>query len=378
MSNDSDDAPLFSLEGAGRAKPTKKSISRRTTTNKSSQIREAQTAKTLDIEPILEAFQDTQWRLSFVKRKLTNLKISDPDETPHETVQRLGCSWFEQAVLEYRDLEDVFYAIGWKRKIAKKLGRVMSPLVNTNYTDNQLFDLAFEYVLGKCDPIGNPEDRLMFPKKPVNEWFEYSFRPSAQPAIPMIQVSNKEDIPRLAMTNRLVDASNPNKVVYYHATNWRSVQYIFRKLNHMASRKCLDFGMTPSFYVTPDINVALEWCEKNREYWQDQVCILQFNMPKRLPYDVKWYKKPTKEWMEYVWDSRRCKKEMIELDYYDFVYGPMCANTTQMKRYGVSPVPHTPMKMQLCSKTDRADKVLHDNLVGYYYIEKPSVSTTTP
>lgn len=39
------------------------------------------------------AIWNSFWRMSFIKRKLKNLTLSDPFEMPHETVQRLGRSW---------------------------------------------------------------------------------------------------------------------------------------------------------------------------------------------------------------------------------------------------------------------------------------------
>ena len=78
--------------------------------------------------------------------------------------------------------------------------------------------------------------------------------------------------------------------------------------------------------MTHEIDTAMEYCSKANRRWRNECCILIFIIPSKSNHNIKIYHKANKEWKKDVNESRRCNIVYQNLDQYDMVYGPMCAN----------------------------------------------------
>ena len=101
-----------------------------------------------------------------------------------------------------------------------------------------------------------------------------------------------------------------------------------------------------------------------------------FQLPSLTEFPHKFRRKILKKpmWNHIVRASRMCEKTDMQTRYldgtYDFVYGPMMANVTTYKTMG--PLTHKPPKMQLTSKSLKADMFLTEHLVGALVFRKPT------
>lgn len=326
---------------------------------------------------IVDAFSAIQFRKNIVKRKIAlksvqqlieQLRLSHINYESYEIAQDLGREWFSQTCAKYphNSLYMILVTTGFKSRTAHELNTVLTPLKNTSYTTDQLFDFAIEYLNGQYDPIGSPGQPYLFQHPNENEWFQV---PQANPNIIFINLKqcqqNLDSISQLIASRE--SRANQNTRLFYHATNWGASKSILNRIRHEVGRKCLDFGILNSFYCTPHLSDAIEWCEKHEQGWHQETCIFAFRLPKKLPFNVKVFKEPNQEWKDLVKNSRLCKHRSNALDDYDFVYGPMCANVHQIKKRNADPSPHPNIKYQLCSKSDRADQFMHQAMVCVMY-----------
>jgi hypothetical protein len=332
--------------------------------------------KSTKMTNLFDAFKKYHFRLSIVKSRLARkadrqyvLGLLEAEYVSREIIQDLGRQWF-MTYLNAKDVKSALYNCGFKLSIATELYDVIKPLFNTSYTYDQLFDVAFEYVLGKYDPIGKPHAPFLY-EHPENVWFKES--EEDQHFIVNIKNVKEQHIERLLMQHPSYSKDNVNGgSLFYHATNWRSHRSISNSIDHSVGRDCLDFGIKRSFYCTPNFTDALQWCRKKHMTYKSETCIIAFRLPNvnRLPYNVNIFSGINKEWTDLVQNSRLCNQNSNQLDVFDFVYGPMCANPENVADRGEAPVPHNKVKYQLCSKSDRGDQFLHQNMIGTFFIHK--------
>jgi hypothetical protein len=157
--------------------------------------------------------------------------------------------------------------------------------------------------------------------------------------------------------------------VFFHATNLRSAIDIAEQgISHASGRKCMDFGILPSFYMTPDVSVAIEWCTVNKLRWQGEMCILVFIIPtaSSVALKTKEFDSNTSEWIDLVTSSRRCKMKFNDLDKFDAVYGPMVANVKSI--HSKLARPHKKLKFQLASKSIASDVYFKSCFAGAIFM----------
>jgi hypothetical protein len=168
----------------------------------------------------------------------------------------------------------------------------------------------------------------------------------------------------------LLNIDSTKYQMYFHATNWDALQDIIENgPDCRDGRQCLDFGRTPSFYVTHDLKTAINWCEKKRIVFQSECGIVIFALPIKEYDDYKRFDSPTDEWKILVKDSRSCRKKN-ELDRYNFVYGPMLENVEAVKKNNAMANAHNPIKWQLASKNPVSDKILKNSIIGAIFSRK--------
>jgi hypothetical protein len=209
--------------------------------------------------------------------------------------------------------------------------------------------MIIEYGLGNYDSI---QDKFLYMPDKVSEWC----------------IINKYNVYKLSDTSEIrdiikniSDSQNVKNVYthFYHTTNWSSAENIIENgPQFFKGRKCLDFGIFPSFYVTPDINTSIEWCEYKRLLWKNEVVIIIFSIPTSKLRSYKKFENADEEWKMLTKSSRLCKDKRNNLDNYNFVYGPMVANPNKIRYDNETPQPHNNIKWQLASKNNSSDKFL--------------------
>lgn len=251
-----------------------------------------------------KTFTNLKWRASFVKSKMKTrvtktraLEIFRTGRSLEEIVDMFAHQWWERH--QEKKLDEAFYATGFTRTISNHLDYILKPLLDTCYTHSQILDLAIDYLNGKYDPIGQSGNRFLFDNPNNDEWF--SVEGVKQP-VSNLQIDFGRDLKSFKghIDSKTRSRIQNPKTVFYHATNWACALDIMDRVRHFKGRQCLDFGMSPSFYCTPNLQDALQWCAKNMHYWKNELCIIVFQMPKELPLKSYVFGKPDASWKELI------------------------------------------------------------------------------
>ena len=350
-------------DGGGLAKPTpvKTKQSRR----------RARYLKHLD--HFRDRLHELGWRRSFISANVWDgaIPAHDFDEQPESVLlDEMTKSWLPLRQ-EYGDDRlhntetetdiDLLCSAGLKRRVAQRLCEVIAPLQKTCYTERQLLEIAVEYALGKHEKIMKPSQEYFVDTQSTDTWtpnaiFEYVYNVS--------DFSSLSDKSGAQAIMRSLPGVHSSATLFYHATSCRSIQSIVTYgVDHTRGRRCLDFGIRPSFYVTPDLNTAVAWCHANERLWQGEMCILVFSLPDSLrALKRKVFNDADEEWASLVAFSRRCVVKMNVLDTFDVVYGPMAANIKSIKTNLARP--HKTPKFQLASKSNDSDTYMAKHIAG--------------
>jgi hypothetical protein len=338
-------------------------------------VRSLSCKKTL-LEKLSMRFIKLGWRAVFISENLSHLKDRMLVHETHEYfIRRYASKWFDNS---NSTLESMLYDGGMTKKTSQHLAVVFKPVSNTCYSDDQLKDIIIDYLIGLYKPIA-PANSLYFRKaNTTNAWVEddifglvYNMAPTKTRLV---------DMTVLKSVVRDLSAANDDHILFFHCTNWRGCLNICeRGIDYNTGRKCLDFGILPSFYMSPNVTAAVEWGNKCRAFWDDEVVILVFKVSTAVlvdneksthEYAVKIFEDATPEWTRLTTHSRLCKARRNELDKCDFVYGPMVANAKEIFTFGKESVPHNTCKYQLASKSDASDEYLQANMLGSIWLRK--------
>jgi hypothetical protein len=287
---------------------------------------------------------------------------------------------------------EVLLEIGIRAPIVRLLdARICIPLANTCYTDAQLVDIAIEYLLRRHVSITAPDPfaHQTHPFQPdhINTWFtlpadeedEDILRP---PAINLpFHCSSRKESRVQTFLNTLSVHNSDTHDLHFHTTSWPSVYPILRELQHTAGRTCLDFGLHPGFYMSQSLNDALGWGHSLSANFDYEVAILVFSLPKLFPPTLRVKHLEGEEWTTVTQQARRCVRdkarlrtghipEIASIRRYDFLFGDMVANVKDMRYHSALPLPHTPPKTQLASKTRRGDLFLQEHIVACLFFQK--------
>ena len=236
--------------------------------------------------------------------------------------------------------------------------------LKTHYSTIHLIQIIIEYGYGNYNPITT--DLFLYNKNVSNTWYKYK---TADNNIEY-DYYNAEDYSDVIKALNEYQIDLHQFTLYYHTTCWSSLQEIILEgPDSRSGRQCLDFGRTPSFYVTPDIKTAINWCQKRKINFQSECGIIIFALPIKKYDDYKIFEEATDEWKYLVKESRLCKKKNL-LDNMNFVYGPMLANIMDVKQDNIEAKTHSPVKWQLASKCRESDKILKKSIIGAIFIKK--------
>lgn len=320
----------------------------------------------------------------------------------------------ESDLRSLKDLKNkLLLVVGFTPQRAADEAKVLRPISHL-YSKTHLIDIVFERALdGTGRPLRGP--RIPFPFHAPNGkqdvWYDSAT--ATESDVPKHKTENvlwfantAHPTPTLMqsmMTGHPYFTSGGGSLLF-HATTWRNASSICtRGLRHFRGKDCLDFGVSPSFYLTDDLTVAVEWGEEHELAWEYEVAILVFSLPfekmdeRACAALHRWRgatssssssqtsqnsntskrsgglkccflgKTPNDRWSELVSRSRLCEDN--ELDDYDVVIGPMLRNVRAVLK-GKPARAHTDARMQMAIKSNSGDRLLNDSLVGVIWMQK--------
>jgi hypothetical protein len=242
------------------------------------------------------------------------------------------------------------------------------------YSNNQLVDIFIDYKTGtyaqlrpnKPWPFSHDLENIVFNIEPNREISNRNVRHVNLES----NVVNVEHLTNL----EILSAENNRSDYYYHTTSWNGALSLCNQgpLHHMG-RLCLDFGVTPSFYTTPSLEVACEWAQKQSRMWNYERAIVVFSFKKQESgLKVLNIKTANRQWAALVSASRKCVgggSILNEMDNYDLVCGPMLANPREVINGSDVPKAHIPFRVQLASKTKESDNMLKRSIIAVIWLK---------
>lgn len=289
------------------------------------------------------------------------------------------CRLYAQAWFHETDKTDAFHErllkCGMSKSFIDRLYPVMDPLIDTCYSDEHLFDMMLDYALGEghLEPLTPATSRFPFEDIPQDTWVK-------REGVGLVCNVSKKRAVRKHIDSLPRSNATSDFTLFYHCTNWnhgRNIINIGPKTYE--GRKCLDFGISPSFYVTPDVGTAIDWAERNTARWSAEVVILIFRVSNKIlegrsrHFEVKVFRNPDEEWKTLVKSSRMCRDEKNDLDDYNFVYGPIAKNVKGIKTRGEDPVASNGSQMAV--KREKAEEYLKKNCMGSLWLNKHEFRT---
>lgn len=319
--------------------------------------------KTERKQEIIKYFANCGWKSNFVKNKFK--RYTDENFIAYESIEDIIRNF---AILWFDDKKETTFLnklidCGLCNNVVDNVMTIIEHLLDTSYSTIQLFDIVLNIVCNKINMLKPETQRFYFENIDENTWkknkywnFNFNYE------IPPNQIE--------VILGKCLDLSKIT--LFYHATSWSNSLYIARDgVNNRYGCQCLDFGYTPSFYTSPNVDDALDWAERNYLHWKKECAILVYAVPILNNMNIKVFESATNEWSKLVTLSRRCnKKYQNELDKYDFVFGPMLQKPDDIIYNNKSARPHMPLKNQLACKNDAASKFLDKCYVGTIWLEK--------
>jgi hypothetical protein len=257
-------------------------------------------------------------------------------------------------------LQDYLQQIGLRKTKAAKYVLIFEHADNHSY--DQIMDMIVSYALDEYGPIGPIGQSYLYMPEKLDEWFDTNID-GKQARCYNIKTSS----PKKIMSSL---QSVSEKKLFFHACIWSHARDIVTSgVMRDYGRMCLDFGIRRSFYTTPNLSIALEYCTKLYHNIHNESAIVIFSIPGFDGTRYKKYESATADWKDMTTQSRQCKLKKNALDAYDFVYGPMVGNVKDIKS-GERACTHKPPKFQLASKSDRSDSLMSGWIHGIMFLSK--------
>jgi hypothetical protein len=321
----------------------------------------------------LYKLQELGWREDFIASNFSYMHDELISNWPDSLLIALIFSnIIRNRVAAHHTIKESLFIIGLRNSISSKLFVILQPLEDSSYTKEQLLNIGIEFILGKYEPITPPNTSHLFYPEIVNKWTNaiINERSCSIYNIPY-QCDTNNGMNQLREALQIHKRSD-NTTYYFHATSWRSSKSIVRRIDHQKGRPCLDFGIRPGFYMTPSMETCIDWCRKNKNRWGNETVIVVFEIPNQLSsyLDTKYL--DGTEWIQVTKEARECKsEEEIDMIYnYDLIYGNMVSNPTMVHQCKELPNHHHPPKKQLMSRTNKADRFIHQCMMGCIYFQK--------
>ena len=327
---------------------------------------------------------DYGWKKKFID---THLKLIVQKYDPSQTIWQFVEEWAKQQLHELdtstMNLEYDLTRIGLRKKVVNKVVKACNPLVGNSYTYDQVLDIAVEYIVGFYTTKISKDIPFPNHSKQVNEWIHET--PSIFNVPFQCSTKVKPDINKILHVIPGID-SHPKPTLYFHTTSWTFCAQILNKLDHSEGKRNQDFGPGKGFYMSKEIEYALQWGEMKTDLFDNQIAILVFALPSTWPSNIKYEELDGILWKNITKKSRLniplSKEEMDKFKLVDFMYGNMVKNTNDYKRnhnesleslelkQQIDPIPHNPARKQLASKSDVGDRYLEKHLAGILYFKQ--------
>jgi hypothetical protein len=337
-----------------------------------------------NVKKIKQEFIKLGWKPSYIRKNLDGLQDDMIEEyVPRHVIEGLSSSWLKKyntsntsvTSITSKDISTILMELGIQKQIAIHTENVLQPLLNTCYTDIQLLYIAFEYIRGVYRPIRANNIKYYTNPNVIMQWFSHEYSPKKYIDIMNIPYTCSIDIYEIVLKNiqNTPHINSSKSSFFYHTTSWASSESIFNNIYHNKGKYCLDFGLQPGFYLAYNLEDSLEWGNKKNKLFSNEVAILVFSIPHKMPSKLRIKELKGPEWEYVTQQSRLCDRkidEIPQIEEYDILYGNMVNNPKDIIRYGNRPTTHKPSKKQLVSKTTNSDRYLRSKLVGCYYFMK--------
>jgi hypothetical protein len=224
-------------------------------------------------------------------------------------------------------------------------------------------------VMGYFKPMTTPDTTHFHSPNQIEEWIPYR----------NTTIINIRESCSVFLVPKLETFLKPllrqNTQWFFHTTSWENSLRILTELDHKKGNTCLDFGVTPSFYMSNTLTHALKWGEHLQRRGENEIATVLFAIPTTLPSHLRYRDLKGAVWKTAVIKSRHCVRlephetNIPEIAPYDLVYGDMVANPQQVVE-NKPPRTHKPPKKQLASKSYKADHFLQNCIVGTFVYNK--------
>lgn len=346
----------MSQEGSGFARSVSKQYQQR---------------KDTQLNVICDKFKEIGWKKKYIDRyreRFTDFDFED-ERDDYWMEQELTSHYEGYVANQPESFINILCRGGFKKRVAEKLwADIIEPIYDTCYTTEQLYDIAIDYVLGKTNPIQTKSAYYLKLAK-ENEWTLTQVQEGTKSIYygHVININQTDNVSEKVNKLKEIRDAKANEVLYlFHCTSWTFAKNIIEYgVSSSVGRQCLDFGIRQGFYTTENIQMAIEWGEKQRKYWKGQVAIVIFEIDakKLKKYKTKYFNSTTNEWKQLVTHSRKCEEKENALDFFDFVYGPVCLNPKAVCSQGKAPIADKG-KFQFVSKSINGDFLMRDSYIG--------------
>ena len=251
------------------------------------------------------------------------------------------------------------------RKIYRIKYQTITSDIRDHYSLKHLVQIIIEYANGAYKPISTK--KFLYNETQKSMWFKLKLNDEE------FEYYNAVDNKDVRNAIEKLDVKKGNKL-FFHATTWKHISTIIKVgPQSTKGRECLDFGINSSFYVTPDINTAISWARKTRFDQEGGIVVFSIDLNECIKIKYKEFRSATADWKRLVKHSRLCEDENNELDFFNFVYGPMLQNSSAILHDpSLVSRAHSPIKWQMASKTVISDAFLRSCMVGAIFLEKPA------
>jgi hypothetical protein len=324
---------------------------------------------------LLQKFREIGWKQSILQKRFKNLRegMMDMEYREEELIRGFVYLWLEEIGFDLT-IEKTLKNMGVEEAVTKKIEFILKPLYNTSYTNAQLIQIAIQIMLGYFKPLTELSTTHFYNPEIINTWIPYTTR---QYSTQIMNLSKSCTLKLESNINTILSTSIYKKgyTPFFHTSSWEYCLRILTKLNHTLGYDCLDFGVTPSFYVSNTLSSALDWGEKKSKLFNNEIATLVFLIPNKIPEYLKYKELVSEEWRAVTMKSRTCIKlelyetEISEIESYDLIFGNMVANPNNVKK-GSIPLAHKPPKKQLASKSEAADRFLQKCIAGCLFFNK--------
>jgi hypothetical protein len=319
---------------------------------------------------LLNLFRKAGWKQSALDTRFQMLSddMLSQNDIHESTVRGFGTLWYEEQGFD-TSIAKTLVNLGFSASVAKNADYAISPLQHTCYTNAQLIQIAIQHAMGYFKPMTAPDTTYFYSPNQTEEWIPYR----------NITIMNIRESCSTSLVPKLEPFLKPilkqGMQWFFHTTSWEDSLRILTQVDHAKGNTCLDFGITPSFYLSDKLVHALKWGEHLQKRGGNEVATVLFAIPTTLPSHLRYKEIKGATWRSAVVKSRQCvplrphETNIPEIAPYDLVFGDMLANPQQVME-NKQPRTHDPPKKQLASKSYEADRFLQGCIVGIFVYNK--------